>query len=153
MRTKSKPALSSFLQNRGEEIQKLVWYVIIGVVTYVINNLLLLLFRRVFLVRDIFAVALSFLLTSVCHFFLHNGITFRKSAETLQKKLAGHAVVTVINYFVGVTTATLVLRYIADSNLFATACSTAVTFVMGFTLLNRFVYKLQNNREDICYGK
>lgn len=139
--------ISMLLRNRKDEIQKLFWYIIIGVVTYIINNLFLVLFRRVFQIKDIIAVALSFLLTSICHFFLHNGITFRKSGESMKKKATGHAAVTFINYFVGVTITTFILRHVADNNLFATACSTGVTFVLGYVLLNRFVYRLQGKRE------
>lgn len=144
---------SSFVQGRDGEVWKLIWYIIIGVITYVINNLLLLLFRRTCHMEDIIAVAFSFLLTSVCHFLLHNKITFRNSRERLRKKLAGHAMVSVINYFIGVAIATLVLRYIVDSNLFATACSTAATFLIGFVLLNRFVYRLQENTGEKHDGK
>lgn len=138
---------SSSLQKRDEEVRKLIWYIIIGAVTYAINNLLLLLFRRTCRMDDIIAVALSFLLTNVCHFWLHNKITFRNSRERLKKKLTGHAMVSVINYFIGVAITTFVLRYIVDSNLFATACATATTFLVGFVLLNRFVYKLQGKEK------
>lgn len=144
---------SSFPQGRDEEVRKLIWYIIIGAVTYAINNLLLLLFRRTCHMEDIVAVALSFLLTSVCHFLLHNKITFRSSRERLRKKLTGHIMVSVINYFIGVAITTFVLRYIVDSNLFATACSTASTFLIGFVLLNRFVYKLQGKEREIDDGK
>ena len=139
---------SSFLQGREEDVRKFTWYIIIGAITYVINNLFLLLFRQIYHMEDIFAVALSFFLTSVCHFLLHNKITFRDSKEKLRKKMTGHAMVSVANYFIGVAVATFVLRYIMDSNLFATACSTAATFLIGFVLLNRFVYKYQEKEKE-----
>jgi len=129
-----------------EEAVKLAWYIVIGGVTYIINNVLLFLFRRKMGLEDTASVALSYLLTTVCHFFLHNTLTFRKSRESLRRKCLGHFVVSAINYVMGVTAAAFVLGYVYDSNLLATACSTAVTFLAGYFLLNKFVYKLHTER-------
>ena len=124
-----------------ESIMRLSWYVIIGILTYFLNNFLLFRFRASGKFSDTVSVALSFLITAICHFILHNTITFRKSRRRFSEKFIGHAAVTVLNYFAGVITAALTLRFICNNNWVATACSTAVTFILGYSLFNRFVYR------------
>ena len=120
---------------------RLFWYIVIGFLTYALNNYLLFTFRGTNKFSDTVSVAMAFFITSLCHFVLHNTITFRKSSQSFRKKFLGHLTVVIINYIAGVTTAALTLKYIWDNNFFATACSTAVTFTLGYGLFNKFVYK------------
>ena len=124
-----------------ESIIRLSWYIIIGILTYFLNNFLLFTFRASGKFSDTVSVAFSFLITSLCHFILHNAITFRKSRRKFGAKFIGHVAVTVLNYFAGVITAALTLRFVCDNNWLATAFSTAVTFILGYSLFNRFVYR------------
>ncbi len=124
-----------------ESLTRLLWYIIIGFLTYFLNNFLLFTFRDSGYFSDFEAVALAFLITSICHFILHNTITFRKSKRNFSTKLIGHAIVTMLNYLAGVATAAFTLKFICNNNWAATACSTAVTFVLGYTLFNRVVYR------------
>ena len=128
---------------RRESVVRISWYVIIGIFTYFLNNFLLFRFRASEKFSDTVSVALSFLITSICHFILHNTITFRKSRIRLSAKFIGHVAVTVLNYFAGVMTAALTLWLICDNNWIATALSTVVTFVLGYGLFNRFVYRMR----------
>jgi putative flippase GtrA len=120
---------------------KIVWYAIIGLITFVITNVCLYIFRRLFLLEDVLSVAFSYALGTACHFLLHNIITFKESTEPFKRRLGGHLTVAVINYFIGVGITTAVIKFIIDSNIVATSCSTAVTLLLGYTMLNRFVYK------------
>lgn len=130
-----------------------LWYTLIGAITFVVTNMLLFIFRRLLALPDVLSVMISYALMTVCHFILHNNLTFRKSMVPLRNKLSGHLAVSLINYFVGVTITMLILKVFIDSNLIATAISTSVTLVLGFTLLNRFVYKLYakgKKYDDYC---
>lgn len=122
-------------------------YVCIGGLTYMLTNLALYVFRRIFHMPDGPSVMVSYALVTVCHFLMHNFITFKGSKAPLRDKLGGHLIVSVINYVIGVSIVTFVIRYIADNNIIATACSTAVTFLLGFTLLDRFVYQQKDKGE------
>ena len=126
---------------RREKITQLLWYIVIGILTYLLNNFLLFIFRKKIFLGDSASVMLAFLITALCHFILHNTITFRKSTRNFKAKFTGHAIVTVLNYFAGSATAVLVLKFIIDSNWIATACSTFVTFCLGYGLFSKFVYK------------
>ncbi len=131
-----------------EEAVKLIWYTVIGVITYGINNILLFTFRRV-IRQDVISVALSFFLTNMCHFVLHNKITFKQSAESTQRKIMGYLAVVIVNYAAGVTVTTLILKFVIDNNFIATACSSGTTLLIGYFLLNNFVYKLHTERRKI----
>jgi putative flippase GtrA len=124
-----------------DSIYKLVWYTIIGAITFVIVNVCLYVFRRLLGWPDVLSVAFSYGLTTVCHFLLHNTITFKGSTEPFKLRLGGHIIVSVINYFIGVGVTTAVIKYVIDNNIIATGCSTAVTLLLGYTMLNRFVYR------------
>lgn len=128
-------------ESEKENLIRLSCYVVIGGIAYGMNNVLLFIFRGEKSFNDNVAVALAFFITSTFNFVMHNAITFRKSKQNIKRKLIGHITVTIINYFAGVTTAILTLRFIMDNNFLATACSTAVTFSLGYGLFNRFVYK------------
>lgn len=119
-----------------------LWYTLIGAITFAVTNALLFVFRRLLALPDVLSVMISYAIMTVCHFLLHNNLTFRQSEVPLRNKLSGHLVVSIVNYFVGVAITAFVLKCFIDSNLIATAISTSVTFLLGFTLLNRFVYKL-----------
>jgi len=124
-----------------DSVYKIVWYTIIGSITFVISNVCLYVFRRLLVWADVPSVAFSYAFATVCHFLLHNTITFKGSTEPFKRRLGGHLTVAVINYFIGVVVTTAVIRFIVDNNIVATGCSTAVTLLFGFTMLNRFVYK------------
>jgi putative flippase GtrA len=62
--------------------------------------------------------------------------------------MRGHLAVAVLNYFIGVAISTAMLKYIVDNHIVATVCSTAATFLFGFVLLDRFVYKMNNGGKD-----
>jgi len=125
----------------ADSVYKLVWYTVIGAITFVITNVGLYVFRRRLVWSDVLSVASSYALATICHFLFHNAITFRRSNEPLSRRLGGHMIVSVINYLIGVVVTTSVIRFVIDNNIIAAGCSTAVTMVLGYTMLNRFVYK------------
>jgi len=131
----------------ADSAYKLVWYTIIGVITFVITNVCLYIFRRMLVWADVASVAFSYALATVCHFLLHNTITFKGSIEPLRHRLGGHLIVSAINYFIGVGVTTSVIKFVIDSNIIATGFSTAVTLLLGYTMLNRFVYKLHKTAQ------
>jgi putative flippase GtrA len=126
----------------ADSVYRIVWYAIIGAITFVITNICLYVFRKLLVWADIPSVAFSYALVTACHFLLHNVITFKGSTEPLRNRLGGHLIVSVINYFIGVGITTAVIKFIVDSNIIATASSTAVTLLFGYTILNKFVYKI-----------
>jgi putative flippase GtrA len=134
-------------------IEKLFLYVVIGMLTLFINFGFLYFFRQVVKFLDLVAVMLSFAFTAMCHFLLHNAITFRKSTEAFGHKITGHLLVSVFNYFIGVSVAMLVIRFVCDSNLLAAVCSAAVTFIVGFVSLHRLVYKTHKENEEDDHNK
>jgi putative flippase GtrA len=125
----------------ADSMHRYVWYTIIGAITFVISNVCLYIFRRLLVWADVPSVAFSYALTTVCHFLLHNAITFRGSTEPLRHRLGGHLTVSVINYFIGVGVTTAIIKFVVDNNIIASGCSTAVTLFLGYTMLTRFVYK------------
>ena len=125
----------------NDSVYKLVWYAIIGVITFVIANVCLYVFRKMLFLADVPSIALSYALATVCHFLLHNTITFKGSNEPIKKRLGGHLIVSIVNYFIGVGVTTVVIKLVIDNNIIATGCSTAVTLLLGYAMLNRFVYK------------
>lgn len=126
---------------------KMVLYLCIGGFTYLLTNLLMYVLRRILCLPDSLAVMISYALVTVCHFLLHNFITFKGSQASLREKLGGHLLVSFINYVIGVIIAIFVIRCLADNHMIATACSTSVTFLLGFTLLDRFVYQQKGKGE------
>jgi len=122
-------------------VYKLVWYAVIGVITFGITNICLYIFRKMLVWADLPSIALSYILAVICHFILHNIITFKESKEPLKHRLSGHLVVSIIIYFIGVGVTTIVIKFIIDNSIIATGCSTALTLLLGYTMLNRYVYK------------
>jgi putative flippase GtrA len=137
-----------FRNTPADSVYKIVWYAIIGSITFVISNVCLYVFRRLLAWADVPSVALSYALTTICHFVLHNTITFKGSSEPFKHRLGGHLTVSVINYFIGVGVTTAVIKFIVDNNIIATGCSTAVTLLLGYTMLNRFVYKTYKTAQE-----
>jgi len=125
----------------ADSVYKLVWYAIIGVITFVIANVCLYIFRRVLFLADVPSIALSYALTMVCHFLLHNTITFKESNEPIKNRLGGHLIVSIVNYFIGVGVTAVIIKFVVDNNIIATGCSIMVTLLLGYAMLNRFVYK------------
>jgi len=72
----------------------------------------------------------------------------RSATEPFKHRLGGHIIVSVINYFIGVGVTTAVIKFIVDNNIIATGCSTAVTLLLGYTMLNRFVYKTYKTPQE-----
>ena len=105
-------------------------------------------FRRLLVWADVPSIAFSYIIAVVCHFLLHNIITFKDSTEPFKRRLGGHLIVAVINYFIGVGVTTAVIKFIVDNNIVATGCSTAVTMLFGFMMLNRFVYKTHKTAQE-----
>jgi len=132
----------------ADSMYKFIWYIIIGAITFTITNICLYIFRRLLVWADVQSIALSYILAVTCHFLLNNTITFRESNESFRHRLGGHIIISVINYFIGVGVATVVIKLIIDSNIIATICSTAVTLLIGYTVLNRFVYKTYKTAQE-----
>jgi len=132
----------------SDSVYKIVWYTIIGAITFVITNMCLYVFRRLLVWADVPSIAFSYILAVVCHFLLHNMITFKDSIEPFKRRLGGHLIVSVINYFVGVGVTAATIKYVIDNNIIATGCSTAITFLLGYMMLNRFVYKTYNTPQE-----
>jgi len=131
-----------------DTMYKLVWYAIIGVITFVIANVCLYIFRRLLIWADVLSIALSYVLAVICHFMLHNIITFKDSTEPFKRRLSGHLIVSIINYFIGVGVTAAVIKFIVDNNIIATGCSTAVTLLLGYTMLNKFVYNTYRSMQE-----
>jgi putative flippase GtrA len=98
-------------------VHKLVWYAIIGAITFVITNMCLYVFRRLLVWADVPSIAFSYIFAVVCHFLLHNIVTFKDSTEPFKRRLGGHLTVSVFNYFIGVGVATAVIKYVIDNNI------------------------------------
>ena len=124
----------------AKTIGKLIWYFAVGVLMLILTNVLLYICRGLLQWPDVPSVAAAFALTTVLHFLIHNSVTFKDSKNPLARRLNGHLLVSVMNYFIGVAATTVVLKFVIDSNLIATVFSAAVTFFIGFVLLDRFVY-------------
>ncbi len=122
-------------------MRKFGMYSFIGLLTFLVTNILLYIFREIFKVSDGMSVMVAYAIAALFHFGLHNNLTFKESRESLGNKLKGHMLVSVFNYFIGTAAATAAIRYISDNSIVATAFSTAVTYFLGFVMLDRFVYK------------
>ena len=122
-------------------MRKFGMYSFIGLLTFLVTNILLYIFREIFKVSDGMSVMVAYAIAALSHFGLHNNLTFKESRESLGNKLKGHMLVSVFNYFIGTAAATAAIRYISDNSIVATAFSTAVTYFLGFVMLDRFVYK------------
>ena len=132
----------------ADSLYRYIWYTIIGAITFVITNVCLYISRRLLVWADILSVVSSYTFSTVCHFLLHNAITFKSSTEPLRSRLSGHLTVSVINYFIGVGVTTVTIKFIVDNNIIATCFSTAVTLFLGYKMLTRFVYKLHNTAKE-----
>jgi len=132
----------------ADSMYKFVWYAIIGAITFIIVNVCLYIFRRSLVWADVPSIALSYVIAVICHFLLNNRITFKMSNESFRHRLGGHIIISVINYFIGVGITAAVIKIIIDSNIIATGCSTAVTMLLGYTMLNRFVYKTYKTTQE-----
>jgi putative flippase GtrA len=132
----------------ADSMYRYVWYTIIGAITFVVTNAFLYVYRRLLVWADVPSVAFSYALATICHFLLHNAITFKGSTESLRHRLGGHLTVSVINYFIGVGVTTAVIKVVFDNNIIASGCSTVVTLFLGYAMLTRFVYKLHKTGQE-----
>ncbi len=141
------------LMIKGETMRKLGMYSFIGLLTFLVTNILLYVFREILQIPDGISVMIAYAIAALFHFWFHNNLTFKESRESLGNKLKGHMLVSILNYFIGTAVATEGIKFISDNSIVATALSTAVTYLLGFVMLNRFVYKLNTEREkkdDYC---
>lgn len=123
------------------DIKKVLKYLIVGGSAFVIYYFFLWALFDFLNLNYSYAVTFSYLISSTFHFFANKKFTFKAKNEEYIRQLFFYIVVAIINYIIQLETIKILYGNF-DLNLYISAfIGILLTILVGFTLLNNWVFK------------
>jgi putative flippase GtrA len=122
--------------------KKLLKFCIVGMMTYLLNNLLFYLFNSILSIQYQASLSLAYFPTVICHFLIHKFITFEdKNAKKIPVNIIKYLIMLFINFIVSLFVVTTCVEIIGVSPYWGLLVSTIFTAIISFTTMNHFVFK------------
>lgn len=115
-------------------------FVLIGIVTFGINNGLFLLSFGYLKFDYNFSVSLSYFITVACHFYLNKNIAFQANEVRTLIAFPKYLMLLLLNYMITLSCMFLVVEVFHLSPYFGIPASTVLTLFTSFFIMNHFVF-------------
>lgn len=125
-------------------LRRFLMYMVVGVSTYILDILLLYVFKTYLLFPDILAMSLSFLIAISCNFLISYWWVFKGTRQT---QIKGYVYFLIIAGFglVIIVVGTLTLQYVFSQDLYtARSIMAAIVGIMNYVLNAIFNFKMIN---------
>jgi len=130
--------LSAFF--RGDFLQRLIKFGFVGGTIFIINTTLIWVVRRGLGFEGFLSIWGVFLIITVCHFLLNNYFVFRDSNALYKKRILRYIIFLFFSTLMNSLIVNSFLTYVIDNVLYATIVTTAVMFLLNFSVLNKYVF-------------
>lgn len=137
---------------------QIIRFIIIGIVTFIINFLSFHYFYDVWSLNYKIATSCAYTITVISHFLLHRIFTFkvRKDEQQLKHNVAKYFIMLGINYLITITVMWFTVEIIRVSAYIGLVAATAATASSSFFTMKYFVFsqaKLTWSRKIIALDK
>lgn len=117
-------------------------FVLVGVVTFLINNFFFWIFYSCFNLYYQVSASLAYCLTVICHFFLNRGFSYGHRTMTgIYGSIPKYLGMLLLNYLIVLTVVLTTVEVFRLSPFFGILFSTAFTGCSSFLIMNHFVFK------------
>ena len=128
-------------------------FLIVGGLTFVIYYTILWMTFSSFHWSYKLAIAVSYVFAVAFHFFSNRNLTFKVHGAGLLLQLFRYCLVAILNYFVQVFVVFLTYEVLGMHFYLSTFFGIAATMVLGFILMNRWVFPHAPTPEDTARNK
>lgn len=115
-------------------------FVMIGLITFGINNGLFLLSFGYFRIDYNYSVSFSYFVSVACHFYLNKNIAFQANEVRTSLALPRYLVLLFLNYIITLICMYLIVEVFHLSPYFGIPASTVLTLFTSFFMMNHFVF-------------
>ena len=121
--------------------QKLFRFVVVGVITFLINNFLFWVFQSKFHFFYEVSITFAFFLTVAFHFSLNRFFTYSLRSEGARFfAIPKYLIMLVINYLITLSVVFLTVNFLGLSAYFGIFFSTVSTAFSSFLIMNHYVF-------------
>jgi len=125
---------------RGDLFKRFFKFGIVGGTIFITNTSLIWVVRRVLGFESFLSIWGVFLIITVCHFLLNNYFVFRDSNALYKKRILRYIIFLFFSTLMNSLIVNSFLTYVIDNVLYATIVTTAVMFLLNFSVLNKYVF-------------
>lgn len=122
--------------------KKILRFLCVGILTYLLNNGLFYLFNSFLSVQYQASLSFAYLITVICHFLIHKYITFEdKQAKKIPLNIFKYLIMLLINYLIVFSIVSIFVETVKIAPYWGLLVSTIFTATISFTVMNHFVFK------------
>jgi putative flippase GtrA len=96
------------------------------------------------------AISAAYFFATALHFTLNNFFTFSDADTGYQRRIGGYLLVAGCNYFITLIIGNIVFRYIADNVLIVNIAGVAVTTIISYLFLYKFIFSYKGRKKGKC---
>ncbi len=131
--------IDSFIRYVRKNFEFIYRFVIVGIVTFLINFILVYFFDQIIKLDYKKSISIAYVITLTCHFLLNRAFTFKVDYFDLAHLLR-YSILPIINFFITLSMAFVVVEIIRLPVYYSVFFSATLSAFVSYTLLKYFIF-------------